>query len=235
MLNPRSESSTPRAKAEIARENGAKSHGPVTAEGKARSSQNAATHSLSTANVVSLTNEDQQRYTAHCQSYANFWNPTNIMEVDLVEEMAASKWQERRCQAVETALLNLQIQIQTNDDVKKNLENLDETYRTALAFMQLADESRVLQLLLRYSNEHNRRYHRAMRQMITLRSKGFAESAEKRKEPTTTANTNKITGQQRAQTQPEAPSETQPMTQPPATCEKVIPSGPVPRVFHQAA
>src|SRR5579884_562794 len=177
-----------RTKAEIARENGARSHGPISAEGKARSAQNAATHSLSTANVVCLTSEDQQRYDAHCQSYADCWKPENIMEIDLVEEMAAAKWQERRCQSIETAILNMQMDMQP--------ENLSGSDRFALAFMDLADHSKVLQLLLRYTSEHNRRFHRAMRQLIALRSKGvFAPHTEKRNEPTTASSPNKTKAQ----------------------------------------
>jgi len=226
---------TERTKADIARENGAKSHGPITAEGRARSSRNAATHSLSTAHVVCLTNEDQQRYGTHCQSYANFWKPENIMELDLVEEMAASKWQERRCQAIETAILNLQIEMQKSGDPQINIEELSSAERTALAFMDLADHSKVLQLLLRYGSEHNRRYHRAMRQIIALRKNGVAALAEKRNEPTAATNTNKTSVQQPPKAQPEAPAEARPTTQAPTAPDQEAPTTAEPLVFRRAA
>jgi len=195
-----------RTKAEIARENGARSHGPISPEGKARSSQNAATHSLSTSNVVCFTNEDRQRYDQHCQSYAACWKPENIMEMDLVEEMAAAKWQERRCQAIETAVMNLQIEKQNYGALKDDIANFTPAERTAIAFMELADHSKVLQLVLRYSSEHNRRYHRAMRQLIALRSKGvLASEIAQRNEPKTISTANKTNHQHAAAERPQAP------------------------------
>ena len=209
-----------RTKADIARENGAKSHGPVTLEGKARSSQNAATHSLSTINVVCLTHEDQQRYDAHHQSYVQCWKPENIMEVELVEEMAAAKWQERRCQSIETAILNMGIQMQP--------ENLSPGDRTALAFMDLADHSKVLQLLLRYSTEHSRRFHRAVRQLIALRKSAALAGTEKRNEPTAASKTNKTSA-------PPPPVEAQPATEQPEIPAREVPAVAVPLVFRNAA
>ena len=220
-----------RTKEEVARENGAKSHGPVTPEGKARSSQNAATHSLSTCNVVCLTHEDQQRYDEHHLSYTNVWKPVNIIEVDLVEEMAASKWQERRCQAIETALMDFQIQMQQTGELKDHIDQLSNTQRIALAFMDLADHSKTLQLLLRYRSEHNRRYHRAMRQLVALRSKGVFETqarTEKRNEPTVASNTNKANHQ----TPPEA--EPRPSTEP-VPAGQNAPNTAEPRIFRTAA
>jgi len=208
-----------RTKEEVARENGSKSHGPVTPEGKARSSQNAATHSLSTCNVVCLTHEDQQRYDEHHLSYTNVWKPVNIIEVDLVEEMAASKWQERRCQAIETTLMNFQIQLQQTGELKDHIDQISNTERIALAFMDLADHSKTLQLLLRYRSEHNRRFHRAMRQLMALRSK---DAFGKRNEPTKTANANKTSVQPPPDTQPEPPIAVPPVTEMPEISEEEV-------------
>jgi hypothetical protein len=99
--------------------------------------------------------------------------------------MVVAKHQERRCADIETAILNMRAQSYP-EKLELNSETLDDNARQALAFMQLADESKALPLLLRYKSEHNRCYHRAMRQLIALRSKGvFDRPAETRNEPTT--------------------------------------------------
>ena len=56
------------------RANGALSLGPITAEGKARSAQNALVHGL-TANTVVLSMESREQFDALADRYFNFFNP----------------------------------------------------------------------------------------------------------------------------------------------------------------
>jgi len=204
--------SLPRTRADIARENGAKSRGPVTPEGRARSSQNAVQHSLAATTFVCRNAEEQQRFDHMSHSYTSLWKPVNIVEEHLVEEMVAAKYQERKCQHVEATILNLQMESLNLEELQQKYDTLDDIHRQALAFMQLADGSKVLSLLLRYQSEHNRRYHRAMRQLIALRSKCvFGQETGKRNEPRMTSNPNTTKHQAPAEQpsqepkQPEAP------------------------------
>src|SRR5579885_814687 len=169
MLATQMQPSAPRTKADIARENGAKSHGPATPEGRERSSQNAVQHSLSATRFVCRNPEEQKQFDETNLAYTNLWQPVNVVEQDLVEEMAMAKCQERKCAAIETAILNMQMEV-NSQELQQNHDSLDDIDRQALAFMQLAQSSKALSLLLRYQSEHNRRYHRAMRQLISLRA-----------------------------------------------------------------
>jgi hypothetical protein len=54
----------PNARAEASRRNGAKSRGPKTAEGKARSSRNALKHGLCAQHLVALGDEDLDAFDA---------------------------------------------------------------------------------------------------------------------------------------------------------------------------
>ena len=83
--------SEPRTRAVIARENGAKSRGPVTPEGRARSSQNALQHSLAATKLVCRDAEEQKRFDEFATSYLSLWQPVNVVEEDLVEEMVVAK------------------------------------------------------------------------------------------------------------------------------------------------
>ncbi len=91
-------------KIESARANGAKSHGPVTPEGRQISSLNALRHGL-VAQTVVLTNESQNCFQQVFQAYIDHFQPVDDIEVDFVEEMAVAKWHQRRAWAIQTAAL----------------------------------------------------------------------------------------------------------------------------------
>src|SRR5689334_2304125 len=65
---------TSEKKAAAARANGALSHGPVTPEGKARSSQNALQHGLFSTAVV-LQFEDPEEFRALLNDYCDYYQP----------------------------------------------------------------------------------------------------------------------------------------------------------------
>ena len=87
------------SKAATARINGAKSNGPITAEGKAISSQNSLKHGLSSSRVV-LPHESQEDYDKLEASLINRFKPADELESDLVQEMAAARWRLRRIEAL---------------------------------------------------------------------------------------------------------------------------------------
>src|SRR3979411_1772883 len=93
-------------KAEAARINGAKSHGPKTPEGKAVSSQNALTHGMC-AKALVLTNENVAHFEEVRRQYLDQLKPVGIIENDLVDELIAARWRQRRGWAVETAMIDL--------------------------------------------------------------------------------------------------------------------------------
>ena len=150
-----------------ARANGAKSHGPVTPEGKAKSALNAITHGL-TASAIVLTTESKEKYETLLASYLERCDPDGPIENDLVEEMVAAKWLQRRALSMITALLDV-----TMDRMEKEIsefEHIDNAARTALAFAKQADESGTLALLNRYATRHARDYHRALKQLREIQS-----------------------------------------------------------------
>jgi len=81
---------------EASRLNGNKSNGPVTAEGKRRSSLNARRHQLAAEDLV-LDAEEMEDFDRMFSAYLAELQPRTEIETDLVEEMAAAKWRERRC------------------------------------------------------------------------------------------------------------------------------------------
>src|SRR5713226_8684232 len=90
-------------KIDSARANGAKSHGPVTEEGRKTSSMNALKHGL-TARTVLFSNDNHADYDALLDSYIQSLQPIDPFEMDLIVEMVNAKWQQRRVQKFETEL-----------------------------------------------------------------------------------------------------------------------------------
>src|SRR5690349_14244617 len=91
-----------------ARINGAKSRGPKTPEGKARSSRNAVKHGFfSTA--APLSEEDLAACRQFLDGHVAFLRPADPMELSLVRQMAAVRWDLRSALALETQALAAEI------------------------------------------------------------------------------------------------------------------------------
>jgi hypothetical protein len=82
-------------KSESARINGAESRGPKTARGRAFSSQSSTSHGL-TARTLVLTNESRREFEQMLNSYQDFFQPSNPVELVLVPDMVAARWRLRR-------------------------------------------------------------------------------------------------------------------------------------------
>ena len=93
-------------KSETARVNGAKSHGPKTAEGREKSSANSFKHGLSARNIVVLESEnDEDFWTVH-NDQMEIHQPATPAEKDLVDQMVAARWRVLRLQSIESGLLD---------------------------------------------------------------------------------------------------------------------------------
>lgn len=148
---------------QAARENGAKSHGPVTPQGKAASSRNGIKHGLLSRDVV-LPNEDPELWEALRQSFHDHWKPANPVEALLVDDLAATQWKLIRAESIETTTLGLEM-ILLEPEIEKSFNKIDETSRQALAFKSLADLSKALAALERHQTRLHRQYARTMKQL----------------------------------------------------------------------
>lgn len=145
---------------ETSRRNGAKSRGPVTPEGKRRASLNARRHGLLAATVV-LEAEDKPLFRSLLRDFTAQFQPATPTENALVETMAVARWRQLRAWSLEKAGLDYQIATQE--------EPVNNTTRAALAFRNLSDNSRSLELLNRYENRYNSQFLRALNSLRCLR------------------------------------------------------------------
>jgi hypothetical protein len=86
------------------RENSLHSTGPITAEGKAKSSMNSFRHGLTSKQIV-LPGEDAEQYDAFREEHIEIYKPANVAEQVLVEEVCAASWRLMRARGQETAIL----------------------------------------------------------------------------------------------------------------------------------
>ena len=141
------------------RANGARSRGPVTAQGKRKSSQNAITHGLLARHIV-MRDESTEGFQAVFNDHLYRLQPADGVEVGLVEEMVASHWRLRRAWALETRLLENEAAAQPSGDALDRIAN---------AFADLAGKP-SLGLMHRYQTRLHLNYQRALHNMLLLRA-----------------------------------------------------------------
>jgi len=95
----------PGARALASRRNGARSRGPKTAAGLARSSRNALKHGLRARRHVLLADEDAAEYRAFQAAGQAELAPVGALQSELAARFVTTAWRARRADRLEAALL----------------------------------------------------------------------------------------------------------------------------------
>ena len=147
-------------KSETSRINGAKSHGPITPEGKEASSRNSLKHGLTSRKTFILQCESVDDYRAMVAEHIAIHQPATPPEKELVQQMAIARWRIRRFVAAETVLIDCEM-IRNEAAVNKEFATTDADVHIAMAIRSLADESRTLSLMSRYESRLQRVHDKA--------------------------------------------------------------------------
>ena len=151
------------AQALASQNNGARSQGPVTAQGREISSRNATRHGLTAATVV-LDWESPEAFEALRKSFEELYHPRTVVEHRLVHQLAASQWRIARAARFEALLLNNEIEKLQNEP-----ENpLPPNRAAAEAFRILMEKGGALSQLLRHESSLWRAYEKARKQLEEL-------------------------------------------------------------------
>jgi hypothetical protein len=102
---PRAAVPTSNARAEASRRNGAKSRGPRTPEGKARSAQNALKHGLRAQRFVVLALEDAAGFEALEAALIEELAPVGALQSVLAQRIAVAAWRLARADRIEAEML----------------------------------------------------------------------------------------------------------------------------------
>jgi hypothetical protein len=157
-----------------AQENGLKSKGPASEQGKANSSRNSLRHGL-LANTVVLEGESPNRFLDLLQVLKAEFGPETETERALVETMAVCRWRQMRLWGMEKAGLTQEIRKQSE---QAGPAELDPATQTAMAFRALCDQTHAFEIMNRYETRFDRQYTRALERLTALRNRrGIARVA----------------------------------------------------------
>jgi hypothetical protein len=87
-------------------ENASRSTGPRTEEGKARSSQNAIKHGLTSNKCLLLPDEDEEDFRRFEAELKHTYMPLNYIEAELVDDIISIQWRRKRAAALEARILS---------------------------------------------------------------------------------------------------------------------------------
>ena len=142
---------------EASRENGAKSHGPVTVEGKAISSRNNTRHGL-LAKAVVLVGESNENFTDILVRLVAEHEPATETEMAVVHIMAMALWRLARIWSAEKATLDKHMLRQDSGDGPNRLARAIETGAGSLGTIS------------RYETTFTRQFANSLRQLNFLKS-----------------------------------------------------------------
>jgi hypothetical protein len=141
------------ARAAASRRNGARSGGPRTAEGKARSAQNALKHGLCAQKFVVLDDEDAGAFAALEAALLEELAPQGVLQRLLAGRIVRAAWRLERAERIETELFACR------EGGEKNL---------ALALIRDGNATRSFDTLLRYRGSALAEFFRALRMLQAL-------------------------------------------------------------------
>jgi hypothetical protein len=151
---------------EASRRNGAKSRGPVTLQGKARTALNSAKHGMYSKAIV-LNNEDPDAYAAMLASFIGDCAPVGSQETRLVTDIVNANWRIDRLTAWEAAALDFETD-RMRTEVDAAFEEIDETTRATLAFNSVITNNRAYEVIQTGLRTQYRIRDRATTQLMRL-------------------------------------------------------------------
>jgi hypothetical protein len=146
------------AQSAASRLNGARSAGPATDAGKARSALNATRHGLCGRSFFLLPDGDPGEYARHEALWLSRWRPRDALEREAALTAVRALWREERADRLEVQVLN---DLFGAEDIEDEVE--------AKAVKQAA--WRALSTLLRYRARIQREHDRARREFDMLRQR----------------------------------------------------------------
>ena len=143
------------------RANGAKSHGPVTPEGRARSRAARLSHGL-TSDQITLAYESEEQFAALREEYFADYQPQTRSRFDLVYQLVITRWHLNRVIALQTALMDNEM-IRQQPEIRAVFEVCNNETKAALAYQHLIDDGGALESFNRHETRLSAEFRRTMK------------------------------------------------------------------------
>jgi hypothetical protein len=143
------------ARAAASRRNGAKSRGPKTAEGKARSSRNALKHGLRAQKHVLLPQEDAAEFAALEKALIAELAPVGVLQIVLAQRIVVAAWRLARADRLEAEVLE---------------EMGYDGVNSGLALIRDGNGTRSIETVMRYRGAAMAEFMRALRTLQALQA-----------------------------------------------------------------
>lgn len=142
-------------------------------------SLNAVKHGLTSNKMFVLQNENPAAWVNLLAECIAAYNPVNALERGYVEAIAFALWRLRRIYSVQTALVDLEMDEQS-ETFAETYQSADETIRRSLAIRELVGDAKPLANLGRYEAALQRAHDRAVKNLENVRKlrNGIPPSAE---------------------------------------------------------
>ena len=161
---------------DASRINGARSNGPVTPEGKAKSALNSLKHGLCSNKFCVLENESEEAYRKMVGSYMDSLQPADELEAGLVEEMINCRWKLNRAEVIESTLIELSLAT-IEPKLPEIFTEISETGKLALAYRDAVEVSKALTNIERAIARLSRQFRHAHDKLVEIQDRRKSEAA----------------------------------------------------------
>ena len=151
------------------RRNAAKSHGPITPEGRAAVRLNALTHGFTAAEIILPTVEEKIDFEQFRFAFEKEYNPIGPTEQVLVEDIVTARWRLNRIRMMEPGFFALGLQRRRK--VREEIySNLDGQAHLADVLSYDAFEDDTYGKMSRYEGRFERTFYKALKELQRLQA-----------------------------------------------------------------
>jgi hypothetical protein len=151
------------------RRNAAKSHGPITPEGRAAVRHNALKHGFTAAEIILPTVEEQIDFQQFRLAFEQEYKPVGPTEEVLVEDIVTARWRLNRIRKMEPGFFALRREV-LSDSLKESFYTLDPQSQLALIVLDDARDSDTYGKMSRYEGRFERTFHKSLKELQRLQA-----------------------------------------------------------------